>query len=174
MTELAVKEQFVELRGSGLNFASIAEKLNISKTTLIQWSKIYQADICNLKQVHAEALRERFRLTSERHKYLHPNITKKPKTSYLNYRCTTPTCVRFNKSVRTKVILAAVYDFLNKHPFANKKAYDRYVPEMERIIKERNKETESLLRSLNVQLRNLAEHKKRDTGGGRYDAQKGV
>lgn len=91
-------------------------------------------------------------------KYLHPNITKKPKTSYLNYRCTTPTCVRFNKSVRTKVILAAVYDFLNKHPFANKKAYDRYVPEMERIIKERNKETESLLRSLNVQLRNLAEH----------------
>ncbi len=66
MTELAVKEQFVELRGSGLSFASIAEKLNISKTTLIQWSKIYQADICNLKQVHAEALRERFRLTSER------------------------------------------------------------------------------------------------------------
>ena len=66
MTELAVKEQFVELRGSGLSFASIAEKLNVSKTTLIQWSKIYQADIRNLRQVYAEALRERFRLTSER------------------------------------------------------------------------------------------------------------
>lgn len=92
-------------------------------------------------------------------RYLYANITTKPKQgrSYFNFRCTTPTCTRFNKSIRAKVILAAVYDFLNKHPFANKKAYDRYVPEMKRIIEERGKETESLLRSLNVQQRHLAQ-----------------
>lgn len=66
MTELAVKEQFVELRGSGLSFASIAEKLNISKTTLVKWSKDFEADIHNLREIHAESLRERFRVNSER------------------------------------------------------------------------------------------------------------
>ncbi len=66
MTELAVKEQFVELRGSGLSFASIAEKLNVSKTTLVKWSKDFEADIHNLREIHAESLRERFRVNSER------------------------------------------------------------------------------------------------------------
>ncbi len=91
--------------------------------------------------------------------FLYPNITTKPKEDkrYFNFRCKTPDCKRYNKSVRAKVILAAVYDFLNKHPFANKAAYDRYVPEMERIIEERNRETESSLRSLTIQLRHMGD-----------------
>ncbi len=92
-------------------------------------------------------------------RYLHANITTKPKQgkNYFNFRCLTPTCRQFNKSIRAKVILAAIYDFLDKHPFANKASYDRYVPEMKRIITEQTKETESLLRSLNTQLRHLAQ-----------------
>lgn len=66
MTGLAVKEQFIELRGGGLSFAAIAEKLNVSKTTLVKWSKDFEADIHNLREIHAESLRERFRVNSER------------------------------------------------------------------------------------------------------------
>lgn len=66
MAEQALKEQFIELRGSGMSFASIAEKLHISKTTLVKWSKDFEVDIMNLRQIHVEALRERFRVNAER------------------------------------------------------------------------------------------------------------
>ena len=90
---------------------------------------------------------------------MYPNITTKPKQgkSYFNFCCRTSGCKWYNKSVRAKVILAAIYEFLDKHPFTNKKAYDRYVPEMQRIITERMKEVENDLRSLNVQQRHLAQ-----------------
>lgn len=81
----------------------------------------------------------------------------KKKAHYFYFRCDTPTCKRFKKSVRAKVILEAIYDFLEKHPLATKKSYDRYVPEMKRIIELQGKETESTLRSLSLQLRHVAE-----------------
>lgn len=65
MVDPQLKEQFVELRATGKSFASIAEQLGVSKTTLISWSKECQADIANLKQIHMEALRETYRMGVE-------------------------------------------------------------------------------------------------------------
>ncbi|KKW32146.1 MAG: hypothetical protein UY77_C0034G0021 [Candidatus Uhrbacteria bacterium GW2011_GWA2_53_10] len=62
----AVKDQFVELRAQGISFAVIAERLGVSKTTLIGWSKDMREDIVNLRQIHFEALREKHRLGAER------------------------------------------------------------------------------------------------------------
>lgn len=55
----------MELRAQGKSFASIAEELNVSKPTLIEWSKDMQIKIANLRAVNEEALRERFKLTKE-------------------------------------------------------------------------------------------------------------
>jgi transposase len=60
------KEQFIELRSQGVSFASIAKKLDVSKSTLIAWSKNMQEDIANMKEIHREALREKYRMGEER------------------------------------------------------------------------------------------------------------
>lgn len=61
-----VRDQFVELRAQGMSFASIAERLGVSKTTLIGWSKDMREDVANLRQIHLESLREKYRLGTER------------------------------------------------------------------------------------------------------------
>lgn len=66
MKDNETRDRFVELRAQGKSFASIAEELNVSKPTLIEWSKDMQVEIANLRAVNVEALRERYRLTKER------------------------------------------------------------------------------------------------------------
>jgi len=51
--------QFIHLRASGLSYDKIAAQLNVSKPTLIQWSRKYQFDIQNLRAVETEALAEK-------------------------------------------------------------------------------------------------------------------
>jgi transposase-like protein len=62
----ALKDQFVELRAQGMSFAAIAERLDVAKSTLITWSKEAENDIGNLRQIYAEALREKYRMGAER------------------------------------------------------------------------------------------------------------
>jgi transposase len=64
--EPAIKEQFVELRSQGTSFSSIAQRLNVSKSTLIEWSKERKEDIGNMRQIHLETLREKYRMGAER------------------------------------------------------------------------------------------------------------
>lgn len=66
MIDTAVKEQFIELRAQGVSFAAIAERLDVAKSTLISWSKDNKYEIGNLRQIHAEALREKYRMSAER------------------------------------------------------------------------------------------------------------
>jgi transcriptional regulator with XRE-family HTH domain len=66
MLDMAVKEKFVELRSQGKSFASIADDLGVSKTTLIEWSKDLKEDIGNLRQIQLEAVREKYRMSAER------------------------------------------------------------------------------------------------------------
>ncbi len=66
MKDNETRDRFVELRAQGKSFASIAEELNVSKPTLIEWSKDLQVEIANLRAVNVEALHERYRLTKER------------------------------------------------------------------------------------------------------------
>lgn len=77
--------------------------------------------------------------------------------SFFYLRCDTPECKRKGKSVRAKLILEAVFAFFEKHPLGTKEAYDRYVPEMTRIIDQRQKDLDAALKSLQIQNRHLAD-----------------
>jgi orotate phosphoribosyltransferase-like protein len=62
----SVKDQFIELRAQGMSFASIAKSLDVSKTTLVGWSKDLNVEISNMRQMHLEAMREKHRMGIER------------------------------------------------------------------------------------------------------------
>jgi transposase len=56
----SVKDHFIQLRAQGLSYAKIADKLQVSKNTLIALSKEFQTEIQNLQAIYAEALREKY------------------------------------------------------------------------------------------------------------------
>ena len=64
MHDLTIQQRFVELRGQSWTFSRIATELNVSKKTLIDWSRKYQFEVQNARAVEMEALREEL-LTSQ-------------------------------------------------------------------------------------------------------------
>ncbi len=60
MNDLETQGRFVELRSQGWSFARISQELNVSKPTLIKWSRQFQYDIQNLRAVELEALKEKW------------------------------------------------------------------------------------------------------------------
>jgi orotate phosphoribosyltransferase-like protein len=56
MKDLAVKEQFVELRARGWSFDRIAKELKVSKQTLINWSRELVLEISNRRAIERESL----------------------------------------------------------------------------------------------------------------------
>lgn len=66
MIDQAVREQFVELRAQGISFASISTRLNVSKGTLVSWSKDLKDHLGNMRQIELEATREKYRMGAER------------------------------------------------------------------------------------------------------------
>jgi len=59
------KDNFLQMRGEGYSFQAIANKLNISKQTLIEWSKEFTTELQNIKTVRIEAVYNRFALTKD-------------------------------------------------------------------------------------------------------------
>jgi hypothetical protein len=59
MTDQETIARFVFLRSQGWSFNRIQVELNISKPTLIKWSRQYQFEINNLRATETEALAER-------------------------------------------------------------------------------------------------------------------
>src|SRR5579883_2136664 len=53
-------QRFIELRSQGWSFARIAAELDISKTTLITWSRKHQFEVQNLRAVELEALADKW------------------------------------------------------------------------------------------------------------------
>ena len=51
---------FIELRAMGWSYSRIVAQLNVSKNTLIDWSRKHQFQIQNLKAIELEALREKW------------------------------------------------------------------------------------------------------------------
>jgi hypothetical protein len=49
-------KRFIELRSQGRTFAQLMTELNVSKPTLIAWSRKHQFQIQNLKAIEMEAL----------------------------------------------------------------------------------------------------------------------
>jgi hypothetical protein len=52
--------KFIELRAQGWTYARLITELNVSKPTLIAWSRKHQFQIQNLKAIELEALREKW------------------------------------------------------------------------------------------------------------------
>lgn len=65
MEDNSKKQQFIELRAQGLSFVKISDKINVSKPTLIKWSKEFDDEIMNLKTIEFEALCEQYCLQKE-------------------------------------------------------------------------------------------------------------
>lgn len=51
--------RFIQLRAAGWSFARIATELQVSKPTLIVWSRKHQFEIANLRAIETEALAEK-------------------------------------------------------------------------------------------------------------------
>ncbi len=55
------QKKFLLLRADGLSFDKIAQQLKVSKPTLIQWSRLFQDDINDLKFQDMQELKERYK-----------------------------------------------------------------------------------------------------------------
>jgi len=53
-------QRFIELRAQGRSYAQLTTELNVSKPTLIAWSRKHQFQILNLKAIELEALQEKW------------------------------------------------------------------------------------------------------------------
>ncbi len=60
MKSLDIKEKFVELRAEGKSYNAIAVELEVSKQTLISWSKELSEEINNLKVVAIDTIQEKY------------------------------------------------------------------------------------------------------------------
>ncbi len=80
---------------------------------------------------------------------------------YFYYRCATPKCSFFNKSVRAKVIVNYASEYLEQHKFNTEANYKHYVDEMSRVTAMENKEVTKALAKLKLRLRELQTTKQR-------------
>lgn len=66
MKDIKTKERFIELRAEGKAYSEIAIELNVSKPTLIAWSKELSMEISNLRTVEMEALFQKCLVAKEK------------------------------------------------------------------------------------------------------------
>ena len=66
MKDQKTKMQFIDLRAQGMSYDKIARELEVSKQTLINWSKEYEIEIANLKAIEMESLQERYYLNKSK------------------------------------------------------------------------------------------------------------
>jgi hypothetical protein len=60
MHDEKIVQRFVELRSQGWPFARLSAELNVSKPTLIHWSRKHQFQIQNLRAIELEALADKW------------------------------------------------------------------------------------------------------------------
>jgi hypothetical protein len=60
------QQRFIIMRSQGMTFARIAEELNISRGTLVNWSRKFIHEIQNLRVIELEALQEQLIATREK------------------------------------------------------------------------------------------------------------
>ena len=66
MKDQKTKERFVELRAQGLSFVKISQELDVSKQTLIDWSKKFEFEVRNRRAIELEALQEKYFITKQK------------------------------------------------------------------------------------------------------------
>ncbi len=65
MNDVETQQRFVALRAEGRSFARIAGELNVSKPTLINWSRKFQFEIQNQRAINLESLQEKWLASRE-------------------------------------------------------------------------------------------------------------
>ena len=65
MKDAETKERFIELRAQEYSYDKIAELLEVSKRTLINWGNELNVEIGNAKALRLDVLREKFILSAE-------------------------------------------------------------------------------------------------------------
>ena len=63
MHDDTIVQRFIELRAQGMTYARLTTELNVSKPTLLAWSRKHQFQINNLKAIELEALGEKWLAT---------------------------------------------------------------------------------------------------------------
>ena len=58
---------FIELRAAGKSYKQISDKLDVTRQTLINWSKKFKNDIANAQALHIDQIRQEF-LINRQHK----------------------------------------------------------------------------------------------------------
>jgi transposase len=58
MKDQETQQRFIQLRAQGWTFQRIGSELNVSKGTLINWSRKFQFEIQNHRAIELEALRD--------------------------------------------------------------------------------------------------------------------
>lgn len=69
MKSLNVKQQFIELRAKDESFANIAKKLNVSKPSLIKWSRELAGELSQAKAIEHDTLQKQYH-ASKRHRLI--------------------------------------------------------------------------------------------------------
>ena len=71
------QKEFLLLRADGLSYDKISQKLNTHKTTLIEWSKLFENEIKDLQFINLQQLKEEYKhTTTERYKRLLKYLNK--------------------------------------------------------------------------------------------------
>jgi hypothetical protein len=52
-------DKFIELTAMGLSYDKISKQLKVSKSTLIEWPKVFEPRIRHLRNIKLEPLREK-------------------------------------------------------------------------------------------------------------------
>ncbi len=79
MRDQETKNRFIELRAQGYSFQRISEELQVSKPTLIDWSKEFQLEVKNARAIEMEALQEKCLALKEHQIRLFGEILQKVK-----------------------------------------------------------------------------------------------
>mgnify|MGYP000470939178 CR=1 FL=1 len=74
-----IKQRFIELRAAGHSFDNIAKQLEVSKSTLIDWSKEFEYEVANLKAIELESLQEQYYIAKKARIEIIGDQTKKLK-----------------------------------------------------------------------------------------------
>ncbi len=77
MHDEQIIQRFIELRSQGWPFARLSAELNVSRPTLIKWSRKHQFQIQNLRAIELEAVAEKWLCSvSERLNHLGQQLQK--------------------------------------------------------------------------------------------------
>lgn len=64
--KMDLKERFIELRAEGRSYADIAGILEVSKPTLIEWSRELQAELTRARTLRMDALFEKYAVSKQK------------------------------------------------------------------------------------------------------------